>query len=83
MPGAAFLADAEVCAQYPVQTSKGNPNTPEMRAVAVLEWTGEEGHPKASRLVPVSVYDGQDLQDAGSTCRSPRRSPCRAKSSTS
>ena len=36
-----------------------------MRAVAVLEWTGEEGHPKASRLVPVSLYDGQDLQDAG------------------
>ena len=35
-----------------------------MRAVAVLEWTGEEGHPKASRLVPVSLYDGQDLQDA-------------------
>ncbi len=36
-----------------------------MRAVGVLEWTGEEGHPKASRLVPVSVYDGQELQDAG------------------
>jgi len=36
-----------------------------MRAIAVLEWTGEEGHPKASRLVPVSLYDGQDLQDAG------------------
>lgn len=35
-----------------------------MRAVAVLEFTGEEGHPKASRLVPVSVYDGQELQDA-------------------
>ena len=38
---------------------------PSMRAVAVLEWTGEEGHPKASRLVPVSVYDGQELQDGG------------------
>ena len=34
-----------------------------MRAVAVLEWTGDEDHPKASRLVPVTVYDGQELQD--------------------
>lgn len=51
-------------AQYPVQLSNGNQNTPQMRAVAVLEWTGEEGHPKASRLVPVTVYDGQQLQDA-------------------
>ena len=65
VPGAAFLAGMPICAQYPTQTSKANPDSPEMRAVAVLEWTGEEGHPKASRLVPVSVYDGQDLQDAG------------------
>src|SRR5208337_1039957 len=45
--------------------SKGSKDVAEMRAVAVLEWTGEEGHPKASRLVPVTVYDGQNLQDAG------------------
>ena len=65
LTGAALLAALPACAQYPVQTSKGSQDAPEMRAVAVLEWTGEEGHPKASRLVPVSVYDGQDLQDAG------------------
>lgn len=65
VPGAALLAGMPACAQYPTQTSKGSQDTPEMRAVAVLEWTGEAGHPKASRLVPVSVYDGQDLQDAG------------------
>ena len=67
--GAALLAvlsaAGAVRAQYPVQMSKSNQDAPEMRAVGVLEWTGEEGHPKASRLVPVSVYDGQELQDAG------------------
>ena len=64
MAGAVLLAAMPACAQYPVQMSKGDKDAP-MRAVAVLEWTGEEGHPKASRLVPVSLYDGQDLQDAG------------------
>jgi len=54
-----------VRAQYPVQMTKGNQDATQMRAVGVLEWTGEEGHPKASRLVPISVYDGQELQDAG------------------
>lgn len=63
--GAALLAALPACAQYPVQSSKSSQDTPEVRAVGVLEWTGDEGHPKASRLVPVSVYDGQDLQDAG------------------
>ncbi len=63
--GALFLAALPAPAQYPGQVSKSSKDTPEVRAVAVLEWTGEEGHPKASRLVPVSLYDGQDLQDAG------------------
>ena len=36
-----------------------------MRAVAVLEWTGDLAHPKASRLIPISVWDGQQLQDGG------------------
>jgi hypothetical protein len=58
-----LLAALPACAQYPVQLSRGDKEIA-MRAVAVLEWTGEEGHPKASRLVPVSLYDGQDLQDA-------------------
>ena len=52
-------------AQYPGQVAKASQDAPEVRSVAVLEWTGEEGHPKASRLVPVSVFDGQTLQDGG------------------
>ena len=61
----ALLAALPACAQYPGQVAKASKDAPEMRAVAVLEWTGEEDHPKASRLVPVSLYDGQELQDAG------------------
>lgn len=61
---AALLCALPVAAQYPGQIAKPK-NTPETRAVAVLEWTGDEEHPKASRLVPVSVFDGQQLQDGG------------------
>jgi hypothetical protein len=52
-------------AQYPGQVAKPGKDAPDLRAVAVLEWTGEAGHPKASRIVPVSVFDGQILQDGG------------------
>lgn len=57
---------AAAVAQYPGQvTKKARDNTPELRAIGVLEWTGAEGKPKTSRLVPVTVYDGQALQDGG------------------
>lgn len=56
---------ATAVAQYPGQIANPNPNAPQLRAVAVLEWTGDLAHPKASRLVPISVWDGQQLQDAG------------------
>ena len=36
-----------------------------MRAVAVYEWTGEEGKATASRLVPVSLFINGHLEDAG------------------
>jgi hypothetical protein len=52
-------------AQYPGQVEKKPQDGGEMRAVAVLEWTGDEDHPKTSRLIPITVYDGQQLQDAG------------------
>lgn len=58
-----LLASAAVCAQYPGQVTKKSKNTPELRAIGVLEWTGDEGKPKTSRLVPITVYDGQALQD--------------------
>lgn len=50
-------------AQYPGQITKKSKDTAELRAVAVLEWTGDEGKPKTSRLVPITVYDGDALQD--------------------
>ncbi len=52
-----------VNAQYQGQVNT-NKNNSQLRAVGVLEWTGDEEHPKTSRLIPVCVYDGQDLQDA-------------------
>jgi hypothetical protein len=52
-------------AQYPGQIKNPDSGVPTLRAVAVLEWTGDADHPKASRLVPICVYDGQELQDAG------------------
>lgn len=51
-------------AQYPGQIDKKSKETPTLRAVAVLEWTGDLGKPKKSRLVPVTIFDGQDLHDA-------------------
>ena len=51
-------------AQYPGQITNADKNTPTLRAVAVFEWTGDEAHPKTSRLVPICIYDGQELQDA-------------------
>ncbi len=59
------VAAATACAQYPGQIVKKDKDTPELRAIAVLEWTGDDGKPKTSRLVPITVYDGQALQDGG------------------
>ena len=54
-----------VSLSIPARWRSKSKDTPELRAIAVLEWTGEEGKPKASRLVPVTVYDGEVLQDGG------------------
>jgi len=62
---AAAAPGSPAAAQYPGQVTKSGKDSPELRAVAVLEWTGDQQHPKASRLVPVSVFDGQALQDGG------------------
>jgi hypothetical protein len=50
-------------AQYPGRITKTDDKKPVLRSVAVLEWTGAPGKPSASRLVPVTVYDGQQLND--------------------
>jgi hypothetical protein len=50
-------------AQYPGRITKTDKNTPILRSIAVLEWTGDASKPSASRLVPVTVYDGEQLND--------------------
>jgi hypothetical protein len=62
---AALCGSIPAWSQYPGQLKKDSAKTPELRAIAVLEWTGEPGKPKASRIVPITVYDGEKLQDAG------------------
>lgn len=62
---AGLLCALPLCAQYPGQIAKKDKETPALRAVAVLEWTGDLGKPKTSRLVPITVYDGEQLQDGG------------------
>jgi hypothetical protein len=59
----AVLAALPAAAQYAGKVAKDSKENPELRSIAVLEWTGEEGNPKASRLVPVSILDGDKLQD--------------------
>jgi len=61
----ALAAAAPLCAQYPGQLAKSTQDAPILRAISVLEWTGDESHPKASRLIPIALFDGQTLQDAG------------------
>ncbi len=61
----ALLTAVSALAQYPGTITKKSNNTPELRAVAVLEWTGEAGKPKACRIVPITIYDGEKLNDAG------------------
>jgi hypothetical protein len=62
---AALLAVLPAAAQYVGKVTTGEKETPELRSVAVLEWTGDEEKPQASRLVPVTVFDGGELQDGG------------------
>ncbi|HEY6489782.1 MAG: hypothetical protein WCC26_08675 [Terracidiphilus sp.] len=52
-------------AQYRSQTDQKDKEVPALRAVAVVEWTGDLTKAKTSRLVPVTVYDGEQLQDGG------------------
>ena len=59
-----LLAAVPAAAQY-VGKVDDKPSVPTLRAVGVLEWTGPAGKPKFSRLVPVTIYDGNQIQDAG------------------
>jgi len=57
-----LLSTLPLAAQYPGQVTKTAKGAPELRSIAVLEWTGEAGHPKTSRLVPVAILDGSRLE---------------------
>lgn len=65
-----FFFAQPLWAQYPGRVSTKDANSaPTLRAVGVLECSGQgnaaTSKPKKCRLVPVSIYDGQQLQDAG------------------
>jgi hypothetical protein len=52
-------------AQYPGQVKVAKKAASSIRAIAVLEWTGDPGKPKASRIIPISVFDGETYQPGG------------------
>ena len=52
-------------AQYPGHINKTADTTPTLRATGVFEWTGDLDKPKAGRLIPLTVWDGQQYQPGG------------------
>ena len=52
-------------AQYPGHLETTKKAAPTIRAIAVVEWTGDTAKPKASRLIPISVFDGEQYQPGG------------------
>ncbi len=62
--GVLLTAALPAVAQYQGPANKTKKKTPELRAVAVVEWTGKEGDPKASRIIPLTIWNGEQLQDA-------------------
>jgi hypothetical protein len=64
----ALFAISFASAQYSGQAKpkdKGADIPPVMRSVVVVEWTGDIAKPNASRVIPISVWDGTQLQDGG------------------
>ncbi|HEX4036875.1 MAG TPA: hypothetical protein VHX37_02355 [Acidobacteriaceae bacterium] len=54
---------APALAQYPGHVNENQQSgTPHLRATAVLEYTGQLGKIKESRLVPIAVWDGMQYQ---------------------
>ena len=52
-------------AQYPGQVKSTKKPVASIRAIGVLEWTGDAGKPKASRIIPIAVFDGEIYQPGG------------------
>ncbi len=54
------------CAQYPGHVNETQQqNGTHLRATAVLEYTGDLGKIKESRLVPIAIWDGMQYQPGG------------------
>jgi len=64
LAGATAVCVRPAGAQYVGQVGKSD-NAPELRSVAVLEWIGDQQHPTRSRIIPITVFDGKELQDGG------------------
>src|SRR5271165_5334547 len=72
MPSMSLLAGVSLAVSMTVSlhaqsrsVSKSSPaKQPALRALGVLEWTGEAGKPSASRLIPVAIFTGERYQDA-------------------
>src|SRR5580698_6656396 len=52
-------------AQYPGRIRKDADTGPTLRASGVFEWTGDLTNPRAGRLIPLAVWDGQQYQPGG------------------
>ena len=65
LPGVVGVAFSLAFAQYPGHIDTEKKAAPTLRSVAVLEWTGSPGHPSASRLIPIAVFDGENYQPGG------------------
>ena len=59
------LALSAVALLAPAQTHRTAKADTVTRAVAVYEYTGDLAHPKAARLIPVSLFLGGHFEDAG------------------
>jgi hypothetical protein len=60
-----FALGVPAYAQYPGHVENAKKKAPSVRAIAVLEWTGDMGKPSASRIIPISVFDGEQYQPGG------------------
>jgi hypothetical protein len=59
------LLAAPAGAQYPGHMESSKKAAPTIRSVAVVEWTGDKAKPNASRIIPISVFDGEQYQPGG------------------
>ena len=61
----AVLSGAAITMAGPAQTHRVAKPETVVRAVAVYEWTGDLAKPAASRLIPITLFIDQHLEDAG------------------